>query len=39
MVEFVTSYESETLGEPIEQHHEKILFTKIKGNWVYIDRI
>ena len=47
MVEFVASYESPSfdesvdkpVGEPIEQHHEKSLFAKIKGNWVYIDRI
>jgi uncharacterized protein YchJ len=39
MVEFVASYESEKTNEPIEQHHEKSLFTKVKGNWVYIDRI
>ena len=39
MVEFVASYESLIVGEPIEQHHEKSLFAKIKGHWVYIDRI
>lgn len=39
MVEFITSRYSPSLMGEIEQHKEKSLFTRIKGNWVYIDAI
>jgi uncharacterized protein YchJ len=39
MVEFIASSESNNPEEPIYQHHEKSLFIKVKGQWLYIDRI
>ena len=39
MVEFISSRYSPSLMGEIEQHKEKSLFTRVKGNWVYIDAI
>lgn len=39
MVEFISSRFSPSLMGEIEQHKEKSLFTRVKGNWVYIDAI
>lgn len=39
VVEFASSYEVDNAEEPIQQHHEKSLFVKVKGNWVYIDAL
>jgi len=39
IVEFISSRYSPSLLGEIEQHKEKSLFTRVKGNWVYIDAI
>jgi len=39
IVEFITSRFSPSLMGEIEQHKEKSLFSRVKGNWVYIDAI
>lgn len=39
MVEFISTRYSPSLMGEIEQHKEKSLFAKVKGNWVYIDAI
>lgn len=39
MVEFISSRYSPSLMGEIEQHAEKSLFARVKGNWVYIDAI
>jgi len=39
MVEFISSRFSPSMMGEIEQHKEKSLFTRVKGNWVYIDAI
>jgi len=39
MVEFISSRYSPSLMGEIEQHKEKSLFARVKGNWVYIDAI
>lgn len=39
MVEFISSRFSPSLLGEIEQHKEKSLFTRVKGNWVYIDAV
>lgn len=39
MVEFISSRYSPSLMGEIEQHKEKSLFARVKGNWVYIDAV